>query len=188
MESAANKDKLLERILSDARADADAAREQADEAIRKIETERDERIAALKADHAKKRDALVTGIIDGYRTRATLSIRKEDLKSRRELVERVFMLTHEQILKLDEQKRGKLYLRLLETETQSGDTIVPSAADRAVIGRVLPKELILSDENAPIEGGFRIIGKGYEKDCSTEAIMAQLRMDEETQAAKKLFE
>lgn len=188
MESIGNKDKLLSRIIDDAKLDAKQTRKQADETIESINLDRDERIAALIAEHEKARDAQVKGIVDGHRTRSTLEARKEALKDRREIVDKVFDAAHTQVLKLDDDKRKKLYLSMLHHEAVKGDRIMPAKADRAILSQILPQGLTLTDEDAPINGGFRIIGKGYEKDCSTDAIMAQLRMDEETQAARKLFE
>ena len=47
--------------------------------------------------------------------------------------------------------------------------------------------LTLSDRDAPCEGGFLLRGGSYEKDCSLNALMAELRLKEETNAARILF-
>ena len=50
-----------------------------------------------------------------------------------------------------------------------------------------PVKLTLSDQDAPCEGGFLLLGGSYEKDCSLNALMAELRLKEETNAARILF-
>lgn len=187
MESIGNKDKLLCRILDDARADAAKTAEQAADSVKEIERERDSKIAALVAEHEKKRDQAIAGIMDGNRTAAILASRREDLQSRREVIDMVFENTYQQLLKLDDDKRKKLYLSLLKQEALQGDVIVPAKVDRQILAQILPTGLTLCDEDAMIDGGFCIRSKGYEKDCSMASVLAQLRMDEETAVAKQLF-
>ena len=81
-------------------------------------------------------------------------------------------------------------LRLLKTEAAAGDVVLPAKQDRAVIEKLLvqvPVKLTLSKEDAPFEGGFLLLGGSYEKDCSLNALMAELRLKEETNAARILF-
>ena len=62
--------------------------------------------------------------------------------------------------------------------------------DRELIAKLLPQvpvALTLSAEDAPCEGGFLLMGGSYEKDCSLNALMAELRLSEETNAARILF-
>ena len=68
--------------------------------------------------------------------------------------------------------------------------MLPAKQDRALIEKLLkevPAELTLSEEDAPCEGGFLLRGGSYEKDCSLNALMAELRLNEETNAARILF-
>ena len=43
------------------------------------------------------------------------------------------------------------------------------------------------DAISTFEGGFLLRGGSYEKDCSLNALMAELRLKEETNAARILF-
>ncbi len=70
------------------------------------------------------------------------------------------------------------------------DVVLPAKQDRPVIEKLLsqvPVKLTLADEDAPFEGGFLLRGGSYEKDCSLNALMAELRLKEETNAARILF-
>ena len=44
-----------------------------------------------------------------------------------------------------------------------------------------------SDTDAAIDGGFLLVGRSYEKDCSFRAILGMLRDSEETNVAGLLF-
>lgn len=187
MENLSNKDKLLGRILDDAASDAAKTMEQAQVQIGIINSQSEKKIAELIAEHTKKRDLEVAAIIDGKRTAATLAGSRESLKSRRELIDTVFEQAYDRLLRLDDFKKQRLFASILSAEAVDGDVIVPAAADRELIKSILPKGLQLSAEDAACECGFCIIGKGYEKDCSMKAVLAQLRADEETAVAKRLF-
>lgn len=49
-------------------------------------------------------------------------------------------------------------------------------------------DLTLSDQDAPFDGGFLLVGRGYEKDCSFRAVLSALRDAEETAVANLLFD
>ena len=108
------------------------------------------------------------------------------------LIDSVFDRAYEALCALNPQRRSELCASLLRAETESGETIIPAAADRAVIEKILSDmnryDLTLSDENAPIDGGFLLVGKSYEKDCSFHAILDELRDKEETAVSKLLFD
>ena len=78
----------------------------------------------------------------------------------------------------------------MTAEAAEGDQVLPAKQDRALIEKLLtkvPVKLTLSEEDAPCEGGFLLLGGSYEKDCSLNALMAELRLKEETNAARILF-
>ena len=74
----------------------------------------------------------------------------------------------------------------------AGDTIIPAAGERSILKNVITElsemNLKLSDDSSFIDGGFLIQGNGYEKDCSLSSILSDLRVSEETNVAKMLFD
>ena len=87
-------------------------------------------------------------------------------------------------------RREAILLALLKKEAAQGDAVLPAKQDRDLIAALLPQvpqKLTLSEEDAPYEGGFLLRGGSYEKDCSLNALMAELRLNEETNAARLLF-
>ena len=191
MENPGNRaDKLIGRILGEAEADAKAARDKAAESCRAVQADCEKRIAERAQAAALSRDTAVKGVLDGARTRAELDGRKETLSVRRRILDEAFAAAAKELNALTGQRREAILLRLLKTEAANGDAVLPAKQDRALIKKLLaqvPLQLTLSDKDASFEGGFLLLGGSYEKDCSLDALMAELRLSEETNAARILF-
>jgi vacuolar-type H+-ATPase subunit E/Vma4 len=191
MENPGNRaDKLIERILGEAEADASAAREKAAEGCRAVIADCEKKIAERATVAAAARDIAVKGVLDGARTRAELDGRKETLSVRRRILDEAFAAATKELNALTGPRREAILLSLLKKEAAAGDVVEPAKQDRAVIEKLLPQvpvKLTLSEKDAPCEGGFLLQGGSYEKDCSLDALMAELRLNEETNAARILF-
>ena len=191
MENPGNRaDKLIERILGEAEADASAARDKAAEGCRAVAADCEKKIAERAQTAAASRDTAVKGVLDGARTRAELEGRKETLSVRRRMLDEAFAAATKELNALTGPRREAILLRLLTGEAAAGDVVRPAKQDRALIERLLkevPVQLTLDAADAPCEGGFLLLGKSYEKDCSLNALMAELRLNEETNAARILF-
>lgn len=183
--------KLAERIVSDARADAEQTLSEARMSVDTLKREAEARMQALSADHEAKRQAAVASVIDGSKTRASLDARKAALAKKRAVIDDAFSQAYANMCALDASARGAICRRMLSSEAEGGETVVPAATDRIAIAAILAElpiaNLTLSDVDAPIDGGFLLVGRGYEKDCSFKAILSQLRDNEETNVAGILF-
>ena len=191
MEETTGADKLVQRILNDARADAEKIAGETEAKRAAILKESEAQLAARKADYEKKRAMSVASVLDGCKTRAALDGRKDALKKKRVVIERVFEETYQKLIALPEKEREEICRNLLLGEAEGGETVVPAKADREAVKRVLDGwkgvSLTLSQQDAPLDGGFLLVNAGYEKDCSFRALLAQLRDSEETQVAGRLF-
>lgn len=183
--------KLAERILDDARADAGRVLDDAKAGAQALRSEAQARMEAYSADCAAKREAAAAALIDGSRTRASLDARKATLQKKRLVIDEAFVRAYDGLCALDTAARGAICRRLLEAEAAGEETVIPARADRAAIAAMLGElsvsGLHLSEEDAPIDGGFLLVGRSYEKDCSFRAILGQLRDNEETNVAELLF-
>ena len=184
--------KLAERIVGDAEAEAQKALAEANTAAEQIRAENERAVKALRALHAQKREAAVQSRTAGFLTRAALDGRKSALSKKRVIIDEAFQSAYQSLLRLDETKRTLICEQLLRAETEGGETVVPAKADRKGIERVLAgmkeKNLTLSSQDAPIEDGFLLVSRSYEKDCSFRSLMNETRQNEETSVAKMLFD
>jgi vacuolar-type H+-ATPase subunit E/Vma4 len=184
--------KLAERILGDAEAEAQKALAEAESAAGAIRAESERALKALREAHSIKREAAVKSLLNGFMTRAALDGRKSTLAKKRTIIDETFVGAYHAMLALDENQRKRICERVLRAEAEGGETVVPAKADRKGIEQVLSgmkdKQLKLSEQDANIEGGFLLLSKSYEKDCSFRSLMNDVRQDEETSVAKMLFD
>ena len=184
--------KLAERIVADARAAAEQTLSEANAGARAICAENAQKCDALRADFAQKREAAVQSVLDGSKTRAAIDGKKAALRKKRAVIDAVFEQGYSALCALPADARGAICKRLLVSEVEGGETVVPAKADRAQIAAILSEmktaDLKLSDEDAPLDGGFLLVGRGYEKDCSFTAVLSMLRDAEETAVANLLFD
>ena len=184
--------KLAQRILDDARADAEKTASDALRSVSNIRSEGEKKRASVAQERALKRKAAVDGVIDGCKTRASIDGRKAALARKRIVIDSVFEKTYQALLALDSDARGKILRRLLNSEAEGGETVLPAKADRALLSGLVNElsglKLRLSDQDAPVDAGFILISADYEKDCSFAALLSELRDDEETNIATLLFQ
>ena len=94
--------------------------------------------------------------------------------------------------------RAALLSSIAAEEADGGETLRPAKADEAGIEAVLQKvnatlaqngraALALGPVDESIAGGFTLVGGGYEKDCSFEAMLREARDRLEGGVAKRLF-
>jgi len=184
--------KLAERIVGEAEADAKKVLSDAEAGVRSIRAESDKAVSEQRAQLAAKRDAAAKSLLDGFVTRTALDGRKSALAKKRVVIDKVFSAAYAAVLALDESARAEICKKLLRDEAEGGETVVPAKADRAGIANAITAmqgvSLKLSEKDADIEGGFLLVSGSYEKDCSFRSLMNEIRSDEETNIAKMLFD
>ena len=159
--------KLADRILQEARGDAEKTMLSAEEEIRSIQDDWDRKASEYKSEAESARNSAVQSVIDGCLTRASLDGRKALLFRKRKVIDRVFDDTYQKLLELPDSAKASIYTIVLKKEAEAGDTVVSSKSDRSIVEcaiRSLPElELKLADGFCTAEGGFLILGNGYEK-------------------------
>jgi len=183
--------KLAERIIGEAEEEARAARQDADVSVKEIVRQSEKTISERRAELSAQRESAKKSLINGYLTRAALDGKKDALEKKRKVIDAAFSLAYDALLKLDAEKRKSICARLLAAEAEGGETVVPAKADRkameALVAALSQKHLTLSGNDANIDGGFLLLGKGYEKDCSFRSLLDALRDEEETAVYRLLF-
>ncbi len=188
-------DKLIEKIISDARAEAEGlmteAQKNADAVLKKGRAEA-ERIRARA--HAEGAEA-TKAALERAQINAQLESRKYVLKRKRELIDEAFDEAKKRFYELDEKSIIGFYVSLLKKECSGGEIICPSSDHAGLVSAAagcvndegeLKGELTLAE---PIEacGGFIIKSRGYEKDCTLDAVIGLLKDREQTAVAQILF-
>ena len=183
--------KLAERIVLDAQDDARATIAQAEAVAQGIRRESDKAVASRKAELMSQQDTAVKSLISGYQTRASLDAKKDALRKKRVVIDAAFTRAYDAMLALDPEKRKSICKNMLATHAEGGETVLPATADRAalvaLIAAMPEKKLTIASDNARIDGGFILLGDGYEKNCSFKSLLDTVRGAEETAVYQLLF-
>lgn len=184
--------KLAERIVTDAQAEARAALQEAERVALGISRDSDKAVTARKAELQNQKENAANSLISGFRTRASLDGKKDALRKKRDVIDLAFSRAYDAMIALDTQTRKSVCLNMLRENAEGGETVLPASTDRATLQSLIAampeKKLSLSGENAAIDGGFILQGQGYEKDCSFRSLLATVRDAEETAVYQLLFD
>ena len=184
--------KLAERIVTDAQDEARAVLAEAQTAAQGILRESEKAVSVRKAELNSQKNNAVTSLVSGYQTRAMLDAKKDALRKKRVVIDSAFTLAYEAMLSLDTEKRKSICKSMLLSQAEGGETVLPAKADRASLAAIIAampeKKLSLSKDDAAIDGGFILLGDGYEKDCSFRSLLDTVRDAEETAVYQLLFD
>lgn len=192
-------EQVIEKILSDAHAEAERIKKAADEAQAEEQAKLDEQLSeykkqtgvlAQKAGEEKKAHLLAA---------ARMDIAKQLLAEKRKILDEVFAQTRQQLEKLSDESYLKLMTKLMLEAVETGDEeVVIDSKEKRIDQKFIDSinqqlssgrkgKLKLSDEKTDLGGGF-ILKRGKIKvDVSIEVLLAQARRELETELAKGLF-
>ena len=184
--------KLAERIVLDAQEGARAVLAEAEAAAQVTRRESEKAVSARKAELASQKESAIKSLVGGYQTRAMLDAKKDALRKKRVVIDSAFSSAYEAMLSLDEQQRKSICANMLASQAEGGETVMPAAQDRAALAALIStmpeKKLTLASGTAAIDGGFILLGDGYEKDCSFRSLLSTVRDAEETAVYQLLFD
>lgn len=193
-----NADRLIGRILEEAQAEAEKTLEEARSEAKKAQLIAQDEVFEAQQGAVLRSKRVREGILERSRTNAALDSRKYALKARRQLVDKAFEKAAAALCALDGEKRLMLIKSTLLAEAEGGETVLPAAADAARVQAALAEvnaalknknaaPLTLGDAAEQLDGGFLLIAKGYEKNCSFSALLRDIRGAEESAVASILF-
>ncbi len=187
------KEAIINRIISEAEEKADGIKKDAD----------------LYADEKKRQaeswvksyiEAQTEGIrksscetIDRRKIVAELEVKKNDLKDRRELIDKVFDDVYKKLCALDKKTYLALVEKLIEEYAEEGDAVIISndgvlgSDDVRSLKTFSDKKLKLSDKLGDFKGGVKLTGKFCDKDVSFRSLVADLKEKYVTDVSKILF-
>lgn len=192
-------DRLIERILAEAQAQAQSVLAAADaDAERTVLSAKAEE-AQIYEDAQIKAEKLREGILERSRTNAALDSRKLSLKMRRKLLDEAFDLAAQKLNAVQGEKRAKLIKKLLLDNAEGGETVLCNGAEHAALCTIIKdvngelaqkgkQPLTLAEPADKIGAGFMLVGSGYEKNCTFAALLAIVRAQEESAVAAMLFD
>ena len=190
---------VVERILADARTEAEKIKSQVEEKEAAEQAKLDEQLSeykkqtniiAQKAGEDKKAHLLAA---------ARMDIAKELLAEKRKILDEVFSLAGRQLKTLHDEQYREVMTKLMLEAVETGDEEVivdknETRIDDKFISRINHRlgedgkgRLKLSDERQNLEAGFVLKRGKIKVNVSIEVLLNQARRELETELAKELF-
>ncbi|MHC4570963.1 MAG: V-type ATP synthase subunit E [Planctomycetota bacterium] len=189
-------EQVVEKILADARAEAEKIKSEAKEKENAEQAKLDEQLSgykkqtdiiAQKAGEDKKAHLLAA---------ARMDIAKEFLAEKRKLLDEVFAQARQKLQSLPDAEYIKLMTKLLLDAVETGDEEViidknEKRIDQKFIKQIGPGykgNLRLSEQRENLGAGFILKRGKIKNNISIEVLLAQARKELEIELAKELFE
>lgn len=185
-------EKLTERILADATAEAESIVAEAQAKAEKITAEAMARAEALKteteAEMAEKRKS----ILEKRAAAARLDSAKILLGEKRKVIDAIYSEALNRLINLPEEDSVKIISFLLAKYAEKGDEVFfaksfPYVEEVLALPIIAEKGLTIAEERLSISGGIRLKGAICDKDLSYEALLQADRENNQAAIAKELF-
>lgn len=185
---------IINRIIGDAEKKAqsfiDSQQEKADE----ITIEADKKIEAYRNKGEDKASNTVKSMNDVADVIVELEISKIELHKKRELIDKIFELALEKILKLPKAEYKKIILKNLD-DLRDGDVIILSEKEKGIllkkdIDEIAKKKgikVLLSSEYNNNIAGIIIDRKSTVLDCNIKTELENLKKEMESEILKGLY-
>lgn len=187
-----SKQEVVERILSDAKSEAEAMLKAAEEKSTALKSQTSARIDELKRETEKEMKAYSVSIHEKKAASARLESSKILLKEKRKVIDRVYDFALLRLVQTDKETCLSMSERLLKNYAEEGDEIFFaenfSYADEVkILPVVLERKLKISSQRLKISGGFKLVGVRSDKDLSYEALLAADRERNQAALAVEIF-
>lgn len=187
-----SKEAIVERILSDANAEAQAIVAEAEKRAAEVVSKAEARANEQKAETKKECEDRAKSIAEGKAATARLDSAKILLSEKRRVIDTVYERALQKLLALSEKDSLSLTEKLLEAYAGEGDEVIFAEtfayADKAAALPVFKeKKLVLSLERAKIDGGFLLKSASSDRDVSYGALIIADREEYQAELAATLF-
>lgn len=183
---------IVERILQDARAEAEEILSKASALAEKTLKEAEKSAEAEKSLRQKEIKERVSSILEGRAAAARLDSKKIVLFEERRTIDEIYLRALEKLRALSKEESLALFETLLKRYAEEGETVVlsrdfPCESEAKELSIFKEKNLSLSSARGEFEGGFLLLGKRCDKDVSYRTLLEEDREAHESELYEKLF-
>lgn len=188
------KEAIINRILSDAKAEAKANLDDAQKKADKLFSSANEQCEKMRNDFEKDKKRIHDEILFRSSVVAELDAQKYVLQAKNLLISQTFEKVLDKLKKLDSKVYDKLISKMLEFASD-GDVVTVSSNDKksftkeklADFAAQKKVKLSLSKDNGDFVGGIVLSSGGVDKNITFETEISQLKEEYEEVVAKMLF-
>ena len=194
-----NAEQVVEKILSDARSQAEKITAEASEKASTQESETQSKLAIFRKESATLAESAANDRKLQMLATARMSVQKQQLAVKAKLLDEVFVQAREQIANMPDDQYKELISSLMVKAVETGDEEVLVGKDEKRIDNSLIKQinrslgtgfkgnLNLSPDSASISGGFILRRGKIQINVSTDVLLDQVREATEMELSKSLF-
>lgn len=189
-----SKEAIIEKIISEAEAQAKATVSEAEKKADEIISLAAEQCKSYLASNKSDIDRAVKDVAERSATVAELDAKKLLLETKSAMLDETFRMAREKAANLDKTAYKKLICGMLQC-AEDGDTVTVSAREKGIVTKKLIDEiagkkgikLTLNPEIGDFDGGIVLSGNGVDKNLTLEVEFDLLRDEKESETATKLF-
>lgn len=183
---------IVERILSDAKAEAATIVQEAEKTAAKIQADASLRAKLRAKETEETMQAKRASILEKRAAAARLDSAKRLLGEKRKVVEAVYDEALSRLLELSKEDCLALVEKLLKNYAEAGDEIFFAKnfayrSEVALLPVIQEKQLKISSETMALDGGLWLKGKISDKDLSFGSLLAADKDAYQAELAKELF-
>lgn len=187
-----SKEAIVERILSDASAEAEAIVKDAEEKAAAVVAAASSRAEKGRRDSEAEVKGKTGSIFERKAATARLDCAKILLSEKRRVIDTIYKEALDKLVALSEEECLALTDKLLKEYAESGDEIFFAenysyAGAAARLPVMAEKNLTISSRRIEIDGGFRLCGVSSDKDLSYGALLAADRDEYQAETAAEIF-
>jgi V/A-type H+-transporting ATPase subunit E len=190
-------DQVITKILSDARAQAEAIKKQAEEREAGETAKLNEQLARFEQDTKILAEKAATDERSQRLAVARMEAAKEYAATKASLLNEVFVQSRQKIEKLPDSEYRELMAKLMATAVETGEEkVLPGKDDVRIDAQLVADvnarlqdkgKLTLSGEKQHFANGFLLLRGKVRTNVSVDVIVGQARKDLEIEVAKDLF-
>ena len=187
-----SKQQIIDRILADANAEAEAIVALANEKALKMLAAADAYAAKEREDVSRECEDYAKDVSEKTAAAARLECAKIALAEKRKVLDYAYEVALAKLKEYSLQDPLTFYAKLLETYADRGDVVYfPEGFSLADEVAALPvfsaKELKLATDRAKIDGGVLLVGEKADKDVSLEALIRRDKDVHLSEVATEIF-
>jgi len=185
---------ITEKIIKDARADADVKKKEAEAKAAAVTKQSDEQCEAVRTNFKARFDAERPEIFRRREIVARLDVNKMQLQAKRDLIADVYNEALSQLVDMPKEDYLAFCEKLLESTGAKEGELQISAGEKYIdnawvdaYNKKAGAKLVLSEEKADIKGGFLLDQDKIITNCSWDMLLQVAHEQQETDVIKRLF-
>ncbi|MEX1376940.1 MAG: V-type ATP synthase subunit E family protein [Eubacteriales bacterium] len=192
-------DNIVKAILDDAKADVKATKDQTKTQIKQLKDKADTEVKKQTDALQKETEKKSVELVRREKTIMDVEIRRNHLMVKRDMVDKAFEEAFDALCKLSDRDYHDVVKNMMLESVETGSEKVLAGADAKIDQKLIDEvnkelkakgkegSLTLSKDKGDFTGGFVLMNKGIETNCTFKMLINQIKPKIESEVANILF-